>query len=63
MNWIQWTGVVLGSWLVVSVPAALFLGRLLRSRDPLAGILVIDEADRRPLPPSLRVTEAPSVSS
>ncbi|MGI5125348.1 hypothetical protein ACQEVB_00910 [Pseudonocardia sp. CA-107938] len=59
----QWTGVVLGSWLLLSLPAALLLGRLLRSRDPLAAIPVIDDADRRPLPPSLRVTEAPSVSS
>jgi NhaP-type Na+/H+ or K+/H+ antiporter len=61
MNWIHWAGVILGSWLLLSLPAALLLGRLLRSRDPLAGILVIDEADRRPLPPALRA-EVPSAT-
>ncbi|SHK19612.1 hypothetical protein SAMN05443637_103324 [Pseudonocardia thermophila] len=63
MTWVHWVAIGLGSWFAASFPAALLFGRLLRGRDPLDAIPVIADIDRRPLPPALRVAEAPTVTS
>lgn len=61
MTWVQWVASIIGAWVLVSVPASLFFGRLLRRRNPLAAIPVIADEDRRPLPPALRAAEQPTI--
>ncbi len=63
MTWVQWVTIIIGAWVLVSVPTSLLFGRLLRRRDPLAAIPVIADADRRPLPPALRGAQQPTVPS
>lgn len=58
MTWLLWVVIIIGAWVLVSAPLSLLIGRVLRSRDPLAGVPLIAEEDRRPLPPALRTAPA-----